>query len=51
METILVIPRELKSLENLVKLAKKKRDEGLKLINFTKMEKPTIVCRINVHKN
>jgi hypothetical protein len=51
METILVIPWKLKSLENLIKLAKKKHDEGLKSINLTKIERPTIVNRINVHKN
>jgi hypothetical protein len=51
METILVIPRKLKNLESFMKLAKKKHDEGLKLINLTKMERPTIVNRINVHKN
>jgi hypothetical protein len=32
-------------------LAKKKHDEGLKSINLTKMERPTAVNRINVHKN
>ncbi len=33
-ETIMVIPNELESLESLVKLAWKKQDDGLKLINF-----------------
>ncbi len=51
METILVILGKLKSLENFIKLAKKKHDEGLKSINLTKMERPTIVNGINVHKN
>lgn len=51
METILTIPRELESLECLVKLAKKKRDEGLKLVNLTKVEGPPIMCRISIHKN
>ncbi len=49
METVLVIPRELKSLESLVKLAKKKHDEGLKSINLIEVEKPTIIH--SVHKN
>jgi hypothetical protein len=32
METILTIPKELESLESLVKLTKKKKDEGLKVV-------------------
>jgi predicted aspartyl protease len=38
-------------LESLVKLAKKKKDEGLKSINLTKVEGPPTVYRINIHKN
>jgi hypothetical protein len=38
METILGILGELESLKSLVKLAKKKQDEGLKSINLTKVE-------------
>jgi hypothetical protein len=38
METILTIPKELESLESLVKLKKKKKDEGLKVVNLTKVE-------------
>jgi hypothetical protein len=38
METILTIPKELESLESLVKLTKKKKDEGLKVVNLTKVE-------------
>jgi hypothetical protein len=38
MEIILAISGELESLENLVKLAQKKQDDGLKLVNFTKLE-------------
>jgi len=34
-ETILTIPNKLESLESLVKLAWKKQDDGLKLINLT----------------
>jgi len=34
METILSIPSELKYLEKLVKLARKKRDDNLKLTNL-----------------
>jgi hypothetical protein len=41
----------LESLESLVKIAKKKKDEVLKSINSTKVEGPPTVCRINIHKN
>ncbi len=51
METILVIPGELESLENLVKLAREKCDEGLKTINLTKMEGSRVVRRIIINKN
>jgi hypothetical protein len=51
METILAILRKLESVESLFKLAKKKRDEGLKSINLTKVERPPIVRRINIQKN
>jgi hypothetical protein len=37
METILAILRKLESLEILVMLARKKRDEGLKIVNFIKV--------------
>jgi hypothetical protein len=33
-ETVMVIPNKLESLESLVKLAWKKQDDGLKSINF-----------------
>lgn len=51
METILAILRKLESLESLIKLAKKKQDEGLKLVNLTKVEGPIVVHRIDIHKN
>jgi hypothetical protein len=51
METILAIPKELDSLENLIKLVKKNRDEGLKYVNLTKVEVPTTIRRIDIHKN
>jgi hypothetical protein len=51
LETILVIPRELESFESLVKLAKKKCDEGLKTINLTKVERSHVIQRFNIHKN
>ncbi len=51
METILAILRKLESLESLIKLAKKKQDEGLKLVNLTKVEGLIVVHRINIHKN
>lgn len=38
METILIILGELESLESLVKLRRKKCDEGLKIVNLTKVE-------------
>ncbi len=41
----------MESLESLVKLTKKKRDEGLKLVNLTKVKGPPIVRRISIHKN
>jgi hypothetical protein len=41
----------LEFLESLVKLAKKKKDEGLKLINLTKVEGPPVVRKINIHNN
>jgi hypothetical protein len=41
----------LESLESLVKLAKKKRDEGFKSINLTKVEGPLAVRKINIHNN
>ncbi len=43
METILSIPRELEYLENLLKLAWKKRDDSLKSSKLIKLKKmPTI---------
>ncbi len=38
-------------MESFIKLAKKKRDEGLKLVNLTKVEGPPTMRKINVHKN
>jgi hypothetical protein len=51
METILAIPDELKSLKNLVKVAKRKRDEGTKIVNLTKVERMHVVCKININQN
>jgi hypothetical protein len=41
----------MESLESLVKWSKKKKDEGLKSINLTKVEGPPAVRKINIHKN
>jgi hypothetical protein len=41
----------LESLESLAKLTNKKRDEVLKLVNFTKVEGPLTMCRISIHNN
>jgi hypothetical protein len=51
METILVIPSELESLESLVKLIRKKCDEGLKTINLTKVEGSHAIQIIIINKN
>jgi hypothetical protein len=51
METILTIPSELESLESLVKLARKKCDEGLKIVNLTKVEGFHVIQRININNN
>lgn len=51
MESILVILGELESLESLVKLARKKHDEGLKTINLTKVESSHVVQKININKS
>jgi hypothetical protein len=51
MENILVILGELESLESSVKLARKKRDKGLKTTNLTKVEGLHAIQRININKN
>jgi hypothetical protein len=51
METILIILGELESLESLIKLAKKKCDENLKLVNLAKVKRLMAIRRINVNKN
>jgi hypothetical protein len=51
METTLVILGELKSLKSLVKVARKKHDEGLKTINLTKVERSHVVWRITINKS
>ncbi len=51
METILTIPDELESLENLVKLARRKHDEGTKTVNLTKVEGMHVVCKISINQN
>jgi hypothetical protein len=51
METILVIPGELESLKSLVKLARKKCNEGLKTFNLTKVEGFHAIRRISINKN
>ncbi len=51
METILAILGELKSLKSLVKVIRKKHDEGLKTINLTKVERSHVIWRININKN
>jgi len=50
-EIILAILDELESLENMVKLTRKKRDEGLKTINLTKVEGSHAIQKININKN
>jgi hypothetical protein len=51
METILAIPNELESLEIMVKLARKKHDEGTKTTNLTKVEGMHVVCKIGINQN
>ncbi len=51
MESILAILGELESLESLVKLARKKHNEGLKTINVTKVESSYVVQKININKS
>lgn len=51
MESILAILGELESFENLVKLARKKHDEGLKTINLTKVESSLVVQKISINKS
>ncbi len=51
METILAILDELKHLESLVKLAKRKHDEGTKIVNFIKVEGMHVVHKININQN
>jgi hypothetical protein len=41
----------MESLESLVKLARKKRDKGLKTTNLTKVERLHAIRRININKN
>jgi hypothetical protein len=40
----------LESLESLIKSVKKNRDERLKSVNLIKVEGPTTIRRINIHK-
>ncbi len=49
METILAILDELKYLESLVKLAKRKHDEGTNTVTFTKVEGLHVVWKININ--
>jgi hypothetical protein len=51
MEIIFTILRELELLENLVKLVRNKHNEGLKIINLTKVEVNHVVRKFNIHKN
>jgi hypothetical protein len=51
MESILVIPGELESLERLVKLARKKHDEGLKTIDLTKAKSSHAMQKISINKS
>jgi hypothetical protein len=50
MEIILAILGELESLESLVKLAWKKWDGGLKLVNVTEVEGSHALLKININK-
>lgn len=51
METILAILGELKSLKSLVKVARKKHNEGLKIINLIKVKRSYVVWKININKS
>lgn len=51
METILAILGELESLKSLVKVIRKKHDEGLQTINLTKVERSHVIWKINTNKN
>ncbi len=52
METFLTIPRESKYLEDLVKLARRQRNEEHRVFstNVTTQQLPTL-CQININKN
>lgn len=51
MKTILAIPRELESLESLVKLARKKQNDGLKSVKVIKVEGSHALRKININRN
>jgi hypothetical protein len=51
METILAIPHELESLESLVKLARKKQNDGFKSVKVIKVERSPALHKININRN
>ncbi len=50
MEIILAIVGVLKTLESLIKMVRKKHDEGLKIVNFTKAKGLHVMQKININK-
>jgi hypothetical protein len=50
MEIILAIIGMLKTLESLVKMVRKKHDERLNTVNFTKVKGLHVVQKININK-